>query len=665
MLKIIRFLFVPLLLLWGICYTNASEKFRFGLFTSFNYYRTEGDLRQFESIGDSVPKIVAGSDFGFSLGILGKYSFSGKIFVTASLGFAFQNSDNTLAVNLLDSIGDAICLREEYRLRFRNSRFVFNPELQYEFLPNLSFFGGFELGYNLPSNYSLVQRQECRDTISQNLIEYVIPYPNEGKPKYPITTQLDFGFEYRIPTAIFDLFELSLNAKYTFGFTNVSANYTSDINSFQLQFKFFPIYRKLSIVPLAKDTLPPSKQEIAIIQPPIPSLPVMSQNIELPAKRIKIDVVGVEDSGYAPAVVYYRREIAKHFVPLLNYIFFDYGSSEIPERYFQFDSNSQIDFSESKLFNLSLLDVYHHILNIVGSRLRLYPEAKITITGCNSNIGEEERNLELSKARAKAVSRYLTEVWGINPERIAVQERNLPSKPSNDATPDGVQENQRVEIYSETPEILAPVVNLDTVVFFSPKILRFYISKDTLHSILRTKLSFEQSQFSNFAIFEEKPDSIDLLVNNLLSKQLSVVNPIDYQWTSAIFDGKDTLEENVSGSIPVVVLPSERKNNLQKLSLLLFDFNSSNLDALQIQSLRKFRSIIQNSKVIEVAGYTDAIGNEDYNLKLSTERAQRVAKHLGIQNVSVVGYGESAPFVESRTPEGRFYLRTVQIIFEK
>lgn len=664
MLKIIRFLVVPLLCFGAINCINANERFRFGLFGSFNYNRTEGDLRQFEGISDSIPRIASGSDFGFSLGVLGKFSASTKVFVSANLGFVFQSSNNISTISLSEKRGGEICFREENELRFRNPRLVFSPELHYVFLPNFSFFGGIEMGYNLSSDYSMFLSRKCYDTVSKTTRIYAIEYPNEGKPNYPITTQLNLGFEYQIPITILNLFDLSLNARYTFGFTNISRNYTSDVNSFQLMLKFFPNYLETSITPIVKKSVILPEKEI--VQPPLPSLPASTPNFELPTRQIKIDVVGIEDSGYVPATILYRKEIAKNFVPVLNYIFFDYGRYVIPQRYFQLDSASRMNFSESKLLNLSFLDVYHHILNIVGSRLSQYPDAKITIVGCNSNIGEEEGNRELSKRRAEAVSNYLIEVWGINPKRIVVQERNLPSKPSNDAIAEGVEENQRVEIYSETPEILAPISNLDTLLFASPKILRFYISKDSLLNILRTELRLGQNILPNIVITKDKSfDSVDLAVNNLFSKSSAMFGPIDYQFTFTMLKGKDTVKENISGSIPVVELVNEKKNELHKLSLLLFDFNSSNLDSLQMQSLKKFTSIIQGSNVVEVAGYTDAIGNEEYNLNLSTQRARKVAEYLKIQNANVVGYGETKPFIDSKTPEGRFYLRTVQIIFRK
>ena len=57
-------------------------------------------------------------------------------------------------------------------------------------------------------------------------------------------------------------------------------------------------------------------------------------------------------------------------------------------------------------------------------------------------------------------------------------------------------------------------------------------------------------------------------------------------------------------------------------------------------------------------------GNDDFNLRLSTQRAQAVAKALDHPNVIARGVGETILLYSNDTPEGRFYCRTVDIISE-
>jgi outer membrane protein OmpA-like peptidoglycan-associated protein len=67
---------------------------------------------------------------------------------------------------------------------------------------------------------------------------------------------------------------------------------------------------------------------------------------------------------------------------------------------------------------------------------------------------------------------------------------------------------------------------------------------------------------------------------------------------------------------------------------------------------------------IYVRGYTDAMGDDDVNKRLSQRRAKSVADRLKLKNAIVEGIGEDLLLYSNDTPEGRFYCRTVQIIIE-
>ena len=65
-----------------------------------------------------------------------------------------------------------------------------------------------------------------------------------------------------------------------------------------------------------------------------------------------------------------------------------------------------------------------------------------------------------------------------------------------------------------------------------------------------------------------------------------------------------------------------------------------------------------------ITGYTDRIGKDDYNLRLSQRRADQTAKELESTEASVTGLGETIELHNNDLPEGRFYSRTVTIIVE-
>jgi OOP family OmpA-OmpF porin len=70
---------------------------------------------------------------------------------------------------------------------------------------------------------------------------------------------------------------------------------------------------------------------------------------------------------------------------------------------------------------------------------------------------------------------------------------------------------------------------------------------------------------------------------------------------------------------------------------------------------------------IEVAGHTDSVDTDAYNLKLSqrradTVRAYLIEKGIAADRLFAKGYGEANPVADNRTPEGRFKNRRVELI---
>ena len=70
-------------------------------------------------------------------------------------------------------------------------------------------------------------------------------------------------------------------------------------------------------------------------------------------------------------------------------------------------------------------------------------------------------------------------------------------------------------------------------------------------------------------------------------------------------------------------------------------------------------------EVIVAVGYTDRIGSDAYNLKLSQRRADTVKAYLvskgaNAANITAKGYGESRPISSNDSPEGRADNRRVE-----
>ena len=102
-----------------------------------------------------------------------------------------------------------------------------------------------------------------------------------------------------------------------------------------------------------------------------------------------------------------------------------------------------------------------------------------------------------------------------------------------------------------------------------------------------------------------------------------------------------------------------------------FEFNSARLTAADKEKLNIIAARLKKDAAnaqLKVTGYTDSVGNEAYNLKLSKARAQSVVEYLidsGVprsQFVSAEGAGESNPVASNQTPEGRAQNRRTEIL---
>jgi outer membrane protein OmpA-like peptidoglycan-associated protein len=105
------------------------------------------------------------------------------------------------------------------------------------------------------------------------------------------------------------------------------------------------------------------------------------------------------------------------------------------------------------------------------------------------------------------------------------------------------------------------------------------------------------------------------------------------------------------------------------MSDVLFDFNKYTLKPDAREKLAKVSGILlaYPGLKVQVEGYTDNIGTEEYNLKLSDERAGTVRDYLVSQsvsdsNVTAKGLGESSPIADNSTNQGRAQNRRVELV---
>lgn len=396
---------------------------------------------------------------------------------------------------------------------------------------------------------------------------------------------------------------------------------------------------------------------------------------------VAVPVRDVTFSVRAPKVVPVNRQVSET-LPLRNYVFFDEGSSEIPNRYVMLSKDQAAGFKEDQLQNAQVvnmagrsarqLNVYHNILNITGDRMRSNPGSSILLSGASLNGPKE------GKAFAEAIKLYLVNNFGIDGSRINTDGRTKPLIPSEQ--PGGTKEltllregDRRVDITSSSPELMMEVGGG----MMKPVMINA-VQVDPMDSHIVFNVGGAKDLLKNWSL-------------DISNEQGNVQHFGPYTRDVESIPGKSILGDRAEGDYKVV-MTGETKNGLtvRKESTvhlvrqtettekgyrfsILFDFDKSKT----IESYDKFLTdvvsplISEGSKVI-IHGHTDIIGSDEYNNTLSESRAMQTQKiieravlNAGKRNVTfeTIGYGEDlshSPF-ENNLPEERFYNRTVII----
>ena len=363
--------------------------------------------------------------------------------------------------------------------------------------------------------------------------------------------------------------------------------------------------------------------------------------------------------------------------PLLNYVYFDTGRADIPNRYVRLNSPADSRTFDERALKGSL-EKHHQVLNIIGRRAAGRPQARLRITGCNSNWGEDKGKTELSRRRAEAVRTYLQTVWGIEPARMAVDARDLPAVASASNIPEGRAENQRVEITSDDPAILDTVQS--TFIESVSDTDRFQITPQ-----IETNLGLQVWRIEISG--DGKP--LDTLIGTgaldssyvLALKDLGLLNIGTYQTITAAVDVTDTKGQTYRAEDNTRVRFIRREERLaqkegykvvEKYALILFDFDRSEIKDRNRAVLDRISARMREvpAAVVTIVGHTDTIGKVDYNVALSKKRAQAAYDLIlsgGIRardGIRHDGRGPADPLFDNGLPEGRAFNRTVTVSLE-
>lgn len=135
---------------------------------------------------------------------------------------------------------------------------------------------------------------------------------------------------------------------------------------------------------------------------------------------------------------------------------------------------------------------------------------------------------------------------------------------------------------------------------------------------------------------------------------------------------RDALQQRLYVSIAAILdTRREARGLIVNLSDVLFDFNKATLKPGAREKLSKLAGILlayPGKYHLEIEGHTDSVGSDDYNQKLSEDRASAVRSYLTQEGVksekitAVRGLGKTQPVTTNDTAEGRQMNRRVEIV---
>lgn len=615
-------LFLPLIL-------NAKpEKFNFGLFLGGNMNMHTPDFGSTEEFPISFNENT--NSFGYHFGIVGNYAINKNLYISGRIGYHSLNAK----FEITDQVDQYI-----YEMNNTLSYLEISPMVQiYDLVPvkNLYFLAGLELGIPINKTYNIYSAELDVTTADSTITDASIR----------AAVALGVGYTFDIAKNTY----LSPELSFRFPFTQVSSN--ADFDSWTIPQLRFGVNLTFSL----------SDEE------EVPEIPETTYSLDAGISEVRykdkngtqkpVNKVTVEEVQY------------QELFPLIPYVFFDEMSVE-PNKKVVVSDDEKYTAGEFKIEDMepNAVKINSRTLDVIGTRMQINPNAKIIITGTNDNVKEKNQN-KLSELRAEYAKDYLVDNYNIAADRITVESRALPAKPSSSKDEDGREENRRIEISTTNPDILQPIViQKDKQRLADPELVEFITYITTEDSITSWTLEITQTgkQIRKF----EGTTAIDRLQWNILPNELAASQiPIEYDFKVKTKSG---LEAAKSGTIPVDYYSYSRKKveerpdqTISKFSLVVFPFDSPEISDIDKSILeRNVISAIEPNSKVQIYGYTDRIGNEGYNKKLAMQRAENVMKLLKSKmpdvKYEVFGVGEEVEIFDNNIPTGRQLSRTVQI----
>ncbi len=631
--------------------TAQLNRAAYGIFGHYVYAMHTADFQALPNKPCCSPIFQDGSGSNAEFGLLWQAPLASQWTLSARLAYigygGLLSTDEATTFNIDGSAVPGII---RHQIDASLSAIDFEPMIGFRITDRLTLNGGLMLGGVINASYTQTEKIASPSSTAIRTNQLTVPelvgsgdIPNASS----LVAALSFGLSFDIPIGHGSRWFITPEAFYSLALTNVEKNDPWKVNMIRagLALKYSPSDFELP---------PPPPNQRARLVAAVKAYGMMSPTAsEEPIVKLKVE-----------------EFLTRQHKPLLPYVFFGAGSAEFPLQYHQMSEAQTAAFDPEKFSDSTLLGVYYDMLNIVGKRMREHPTATLTLSGCNSNESSEKNNLALSQKRAETVKNYLVNTWGIAASRIELKSRNLPANPSNINKEEGIAENRRVELASNDPFIIAPLVTRDTTRISTPPIVRFRSEVDAQAGVGAYSISATQDNrlIQSLNGKGDVPEHLDWNLEDNSTTMPRKETPLNYVLRVTDREGQEFTTQ--AQQIPVEQITIEKKRRermgdkeIDRYTLMSFGFSQAEVEADNQRYIESIRKELSPDASVRIVGSTDTMGDEDFNLNLSQQRAKSVANVLKAPHAEVRGVGEVSMF-DNSLPEGRFYNRTVRLTIE-
>lgn len=640
---------------------------------------------------------------GFDVGVFGEIPMLSALSVGARLGLSsfsmnFAQRQNVLLANPAN-IALPLSVPLLYSLATSFSVLSIEPYLVYRPIAMLSVHAGVGFSTFLSGTYRQSERLDTTGLTFSTLRTERNVLSGAMSNFAPILPSVRLGASYEIPLSEKGQWLIAPEASIALSLGNVvnglqgaNASWTMSSARVGVSVRYSP-----------ERTTPLSAEEMRILQErenqlyekriaeckaitPVPQVVSLAKQFNISAKITDVRGIKTDGSVVENPTINIEEFLASRSRYVLNNIFFGLASADISPRYERIRAEESAGFRFENFAEAGVLQIYYHVLNIVGKRLTQNPKADITLIGHADGLTEKNEK-RLAQSRAEKIKEYLVSTWGIAENRIKIQT-------ALSRTPTGIdgdelleaEEQRRVEIQSNNRMILEELRFDYFVRVIEPPKVRITFDISSNAGIGEWSVEAKQHEASGTALrtaterykrlFAKRGTSSDeKILEWEIAKSENLPQsrePIEVELRAASStDANAPVVFNTTvRTIPVTlvsVADKERQRVADKRtdSYTLFSFAygtnapiSGNADVQRV--VAAIKQTLKPGAQVTVSGYTDTRGNEITNGILAQQRANAVAGLIAFPNMIINSFG-ATKINDNALPEGRFYNRFVQV----